>query len=176
MFGYCEEFQATPGYGLCCNVMGMELFAELEDNLDNIICVADQLPRNVDGNCVLKEEEGGAAGLQKLQVLVGNREWLKQNGYEVTAAVEKIIAENEMTGQTVVLAGIEGDNTAVVCSIHLPTLLTTGVLVGLIVMADTIKPEAHATVYTLQRKRIDVYLLTGDNRHTAQAIASKVIS
>ena len=56
-----------------------------------------------------------------------------------------------------------------------PHLLTTGVLVGLIVMADTIKPEAHATVYTLQRKRIDVYLLTGDNRHTAQAIASKVI-
>ena len=42
-------------------------------------------------------------------------------------------------------------------------------------MADTIKPEAHATVYTLQRKRINVYLLTGDNRHTAQAIASKVI-
>ena len=123
MFGYCEEFQATPGYGLCCNVMGMELFAELEDNLDNIVCVADQLPRNVDGNCVLKEEEGGAAGLQKLQVLVGNREWLKQNGYEVTAAVEKIIAENEMTGQTVVLAGIEGDNTAVVCSLHLPTPL-----------------------------------------------------
>ena len=54
-------------------------------------------------------------------------------------------------------------------------LLTTGVLVGLIVMADTIKPEAHATVYALQRKRIGVYLLTGDNRHTAHAIAGKVI-
>ena len=50
----------------------------------------------------------------------------------------------------------------------------TGVLVGLIVMADTIKPEAHATVYALQRRRMGVYLLTGDNRHTAQAIASKV--
>ena len=41
-------------------------------------------------------------------------------------------------------------------------------------MADTIKPEAHATVYALQRRRMGVYLLTGDNRHTAQAIASKV--
>ena len=41
-------------------------------------------------------------------------------------------------------------------------------------MADTIKPEAHATVYALQRKRVGVYLLTGDNRYTAQAIANKV--
>ena len=119
MFGYCEEFQATPGYGLCCNVMGMELFSELEDDLDSIVCVADQLPRKADGNSVMKEGEGGAVGLQKLQVLVGNREWLKQNGYEVTGEVENIIAENEMTGQTVVLAGIEGNNnTALVCSIH----------------------------------------------------------
>ena len=119
MFGCCEDFQATPGYGLCCSVMGMELFAELEDDLDNIVCVADQLSHNADDNSVLKEEEGGAVGLQKLLVLVGNREWLKQNGYEVTTEVERIIAENEMTGQTVVLAGIDGND--VVCSIHLLT-------------------------------------------------------
>lgn len=98
--------------------MGMELFAELEDDLDSIVCVADQLPRNADSNSVLKEEEGGAVGLQKLQVLVGNREWLKQNGYEVTTEVEKIIAEDEMTGQTVVLAGIDGSDAAVVCSTY----------------------------------------------------------
>ena len=108
MFGYCEEFQATPGYGLCCNVMGMELFAELEDELASITCIADQLPCSTGVNSVLREEVGGAVGLQKLQVLVGNREWLKQNGYEVTPEVETVIAENEMTGQTVVLAGIEG--------------------------------------------------------------------
>ena len=113
VFGYCEEFQATPGYGLCCNVMGMELFAELEDDLDSITCIADHLTYSAGVNGVLKEEVGGAVGLQKLQVLVGNREWLKQNEYEVTAEVENIIAENEMTGQTVVLAGIEGSYLAI---------------------------------------------------------------
>ena len=116
MFGYCEEFQATPGCGLCCNVMGMELFAELEDNLASITCIADQLTCSADVNSVLKEEVGGAVGLQKLQVLVGNREWLKQNGYEVTAEVEAVVAENEMTGQTVVLAGIEGSWLASYCT------------------------------------------------------------
>lgn len=42
-------------------------------------------------------------------------------------------------------------------------------------MADTIKPEAPATVAALQRMRLSVYLLTGDNRHTAQAIANQVV-
>jgi len=50
-----------------------------------------------------------------------------------------------------------------------------GLLVGLFVMADTIKPEAPATVAALQRMRLSVYLLTGDNRHTAQAIANQVV-
>jgi len=41
-------------------------------------------------------------------------------------------------------------------------------------MADTIKLEAPVTVAALQQMRMSVYLLTGDNRHTAQAIASQV--
>ena len=85
------------------------MFAELEDNLPKIECVADQLSSSADGKSLLVDEGGGAVGLQKLRVLVGNREWLKQNGYEVTTEVEALLAENEMTGQTVVLAGIEGD-------------------------------------------------------------------
>ena len=83
------------------------MFAELEEDLPNIECVVDQLSAGADGKRV--EEGGGAIGLQRLHVLVGNREWLKQNGYEITTEVETLLAENEKTGQTVVLAGIEGD-------------------------------------------------------------------
>ena len=42
-------------------------------------------------------------------------------------------------------------------------------------MADTIKAEAPETVSSLQQMRMSVYLLTGDNRHTAQAIARQVV-
>lgn len=43
---------------------------------------------------------------------------------------------------------------------------------GIIAIADKIKPEVKAVVKQLQDAHIDVYMLTGDNEITAQAIAS----
>jgi len=47
-------------------------------------------------------------------------------------------------------------------------------LIGLLVIADTMKPSAPIAVSMLHRMGIRVYLLTGDNQHTAQVIARQV--
>ncbi len=44
-------------------------------------------------------------------------------------------------------------------------------VVGLIAVADTLKPQATKDVSRLQQMGLEVVILTGDNRHTAQAIA-----
>ena len=49
-----------------------------------------------------------------------------------------------------------------------------GILVGAVVIADQVKPEARATVHALHKRGLRVCLLTGDNRRTAEAIAEEV--
>ena len=56
------------------------------------------------------------------------------------------------------------------------TALPAGILVGTMVIADQVKPEARATVHALHKMGLRVCLLTGDNRRTAQAIADEVYS
>jgi Cu+-exporting ATPase len=49
-----------------------------------------------------------------------------------------------------------------------------GSLIGIIAVADTLKPEAKEAVAALRREGVEVILLTGDNERTARAIAREV--
>lgn len=47
-------------------------------------------------------------------------------------------------------------------------------LLAILAIADKIKNTSKAAVAALKKKGIEVYLLTGDNQHTAQAVANQV--
>jgi Cu+-exporting ATPase len=49
-----------------------------------------------------------------------------------------------------------------------------GKFAGIIAVADRVKPEAKAAISALQSSGIEVVMITGDNRQTAQAVAAKV--
>jgi len=49
-----------------------------------------------------------------------------------------------------------------------------GKVIGIIALADTLKPGAREAVAALHRMGIEVVMLTGDNRRTAEAIAQEV--
>eukprot|EP00095_Tigriopus_kingsejongensis_P010071 snap_masked-scaffold1090_size63333-processed-gene-0.1 protein:Tk10071 transcript:snap_masked-scaffold1090_size63333-processed-gene-0.1-mRNA-1 annotation:"Copper-transporting ATPase " len=91
---------------------------------------------------------------QEHVVLIGNRKWINEKNFiEIPDDIENKLVAQEQLGRTAILAAIDG------------------VLVSLFGIADTVKPEAHLTVYTLKKMGLEVVLLTGDNKKTAAAIA-----
>uniref|UniRef100_A0A672T174 Copper-transporting ATPase 2 n=1 Tax=Sinocyclocheilus grahami TaxID=75366 RepID=A0A672T174_SINGR len=89
-------------------------------------------------------------------VLIGNRQWMMRNGLEVTADVDHAMSSHETKGQTAILVAIDG------------------VLCAMLAVADTVKEESALAVHTLSSMGIEVFMITGDNRRTARAIATQV--
>ena len=71
--------------------------------------------------------------------------------------------------------GLAGQASALAAQGKTPMFLATdGQAVGLIAVADTVKPEAFEGLAQLRRMGLEVVMLTGDNVWTAHAIASQL--
>lgn len=99
--------------------------------------------------------QGVKAVVGRATVLLGNRKLLETNGISAEAAEERMKSLEE-DGKTAMLVAVDGK------------------LKGVVAVADTIKENAPAAVKQLQSMGIEVIMLTGDNRRTADAIARKL--
>lgn len=88
-------------------------------------------------------------------VSFGNRKLMEQKGIDITPYI-KTIEDLESQGKTVMMLEEEGR------------------LAGLIAVADIIKASAKHGIEALHRKGIDVAMITGDNKRTADAIAKQL--
>ena len=89
------------------------------------------------------------------EVLLGNRKLMLSKGISIEGAEEKMqVLENE--GKTAMLVAVNER------------------LAGIVAVADTLKEGSFGAVKKLQSMGIEVYMLTGDNKRTAQAIAKKL--
>ncbi|XP_068235378.1 copper-transporting ATPase 1 isoform X2 [Palaemon carinicauda] len=193
--GQCEDFKAVSGFGLQCTVSGIESLLEAaksselllnaknltinyineygltefsgesRQKRENMFVIGDVLvdytdapsvPRMENINAFIANTAEGEECKEPYKVFIGNRDWMNQNKVFVPKNVDDQMREQEELGRTAVLAAINGK------------------LIGMMAVADTVKPEAALAVYSLKKRGLDVILLTGDNQKTAAAIAKQV--
>jgi len=95
-------------------------------------------------------------------VQIGTQRWFEELG--INTDVDTLSAQSlqtyknlwEAAGKTVVWIAVDGE------------------VQGLIAIADALKPSSEVAVKALQRLGLEVVMLTGDNRQTADAIAHQV--
>ena len=98
--------------------------------------------------------QGVAGSVEGKQVLLGNRKLMGQERVEILKQIQGEIEQLENEGKTVMILAVGGK------------------LTGLIAVADTLKTSAKVGIEALQKKNIEVVMITGDNQRTAEAIAA----
>jgi Cu+-exporting ATPase len=89
------------------------------------------------------------------KVLLGNLKLMQEKGLPLDGLEEKAIQLSN-GGKTPMFLGIDGR------------------AAGIIAVADTLKPNSKEAIRELHRLGLEVVMLTGDNRRTAEAIAREV--
>ena len=98
---------------------------------------------------------GLEAAIEGHEVLIGTRTLLRERTIDSTVLEERLKALEEQ-GKTTMLVVLDGK------------------LAGAIAVADTVKVGSAEAISQLHRQGLTVWMITGDNRRTALAIASQV--
>lgn len=98
----------------------------------------------------------GAIGvIEGREVMVGNLGYMKEEKIDISK-VESEARRLEQEHKTIIYIAIDGS------------------IKGLIGLADRIKPESKVAVQELQEMGVDVAMITGDNRATAESVAKEL--
>jgi Cu+-exporting ATPase len=98
--------------------------------------------------------KGVRAVVEGREIHIGTRRLMRDIGVD-TGPAEAVIAELEDEGKTAMLMAADGRLEAVIA------------------VADTLKESSKEDIDELKKMSIDVYMITGDNRRTAAAVAKQ---
>ena len=99
---------------------------------------------------------GVAGAIKSTTYYLGNRKLIADKTAGKLNDAENKLQQLENEGKTAMLLGTQKE------------------VLGIVAVADTVKPSSKAAIDHLKKIGISVYMLTGDNKRTAQAIASQI--
>lgn len=99
--------------------------------------------------------KGVCAEISGMKLYCGNENYIRQNGIKLSVNVQEKLKTLHMQGKASIIVA------------------NSQVCIGILALADVLRPEAKTMVKKLSDMKIDTVLLTGDNRTTAYYFASQ---
>lgn len=157
-------------------VTDIKTFSMNENDLLQIVAEAEVISEHHLGQTIVKEAKARnltlsnepknaevikGNGIRALiagnQLVIGNRKLMMKYQIDIASEEETYAITKEKQGNTTIFAAVNGK------------------VEGIISIADQIRPEAIAALKKLRALGIkDMYMLTGDNKHTAELVAQKL--
>ena len=98
---------------------------------------------------------GVEAKINGSRLLLGNLALMEREGFALNGLASKA-SEFSLEGKTPIFVAVDSE------------------VSGIIAVADTLRPESSAAVRAMKAQGLEVVMLTGDNRRTAEAIGAQV--
>lgn len=144
-----------------------------EDELLRLAASAEKGSEHPLGEAIVRagEEKGlELLGASAFKAIPGHGILTEINGQTVLLGNKKMMVENQIP-----LAGMEETSDRLAGEGKTPMYIAIdGQLAGMIAVADTLKSSSKQAVAKLHQMGLEVVMMTGDNRRTAEAIAKQV--
>ena len=125
------------------------------------------------GEAIVREAEDKGLAFKTIETFNA----IPGHGIEVTIDGQQILLGNKklMIERQIGVSHLESDSDRLAAEGKTPMYIAIeGVLRGIIAVADTVKASSKDAIKALQGMGIEVAMITGDNRKTAEAIAKQV--
>ena len=126
----------------------------------------EELPgRGMSGRITLTD---GTEKITIVDIIAGNEALMRENEALPDSRFMDVVDDWKRQGKSIVLVARRISNPSE--DVKYPSWIPS----AMFAIADALRPESHGTVTALQRRGIDVWMLSGDNQTTAGAVAQMV--
>lgn len=144
-----------------------------ENELLQLAATAEKGSEHPLGEAIIKEAEEKEVEFKKLEhfrAIAGHGIEVSIEGKNMLLGNKKLMVENNIN-----LQGVEETSNRLASEGKTPMYITMqGKLAGIVAVADTVKENSKKAIEKLHNMGIQVVMITGDNKRTAEAIAKQV--
>ncbi|KAF1999355.1 heavy metal translocatin, partial [Amniculicola lignicola CBS 123094] len=111
---------------------------------------------------------------QEISAIIGNEAFMSDYHVQISTGQMKTLDTWKAQGESIALTAVSSTPRPQTPGERSSTVPQSWDLAAMFAIADPIRPEAASVISALQKRGIDVWMLSGDNPTTAQAVGSQI--